>query len=421
MADITMLNPVIYKNIQKDAITIAGIKYAPPDYLRMAMYLELSRPAGDVSRWEKVLKRLTLLNEHYPLKTPYNCQAVDFQRSNLKGDLNERIYYLVRDSFIEQGVIFFGGYAVSLYSKNMPQKRKLEKIPDFDVLCEEPEKCAMITKEKLESAGIRNITTIAHDKIGEIIPMHIEIQVNGKAVAFIYLPIACHNYNTITIAKKEINIATIDTMLSFYLAFIYADKPYYSKSRILCMSKYLFEIEEKNRLEQKGILKRFSVKCYGKQPSLEDIRAEKTEMFKKLIAKKNTSDYEMWFLKYNPGLNKYGMPKKNEIEIRESVRNMSLLPKVKSLKYSANYRKRIEEGSEKIVSKVEDEIATPLSKPPQEEKTPDLSKLSDLSKTPQEKVDKKVKLKAKPKKTRKAKKRVKKSVKLFSKRNDFLF
>ena len=34
----------------------------------MLMYLELSRPAGDVSRWEKVLKRLTLLNKHYPLR-----------------------------------------------------------------------------------------------------------------------------------------------------------------------------------------------------------------------------------------------------------------------------------------------------------------------------------------------------------------
>jgi hypothetical protein len=30
------------------------------------MYLELSRPAGDVSRWEKVFKRLNLLNTHYP-------------------------------------------------------------------------------------------------------------------------------------------------------------------------------------------------------------------------------------------------------------------------------------------------------------------------------------------------------------------
>ena len=51
-----------------DAIQVANIFYCPPNYLRMAMYLELSRPDGDVSRWEKVLKRLTLLNKHYPMK-----------------------------------------------------------------------------------------------------------------------------------------------------------------------------------------------------------------------------------------------------------------------------------------------------------------------------------------------------------------
>ena len=53
--------------IKKEAIRVAGILYAPPNLLRMGMFLELSRPAGDVSRWEKVLKRLTLLNKNYPL------------------------------------------------------------------------------------------------------------------------------------------------------------------------------------------------------------------------------------------------------------------------------------------------------------------------------------------------------------------
>ena len=54
------------KLYKKDSIQVAGILYAPPNYLRMGMYLELSRPAGDTSRWEKVLKRLTLLNKNYP-------------------------------------------------------------------------------------------------------------------------------------------------------------------------------------------------------------------------------------------------------------------------------------------------------------------------------------------------------------------
>jgi hypothetical protein len=32
----------------------------------MSMYLELSRPHGDVSRWEKVYSRLELLNKAHP-------------------------------------------------------------------------------------------------------------------------------------------------------------------------------------------------------------------------------------------------------------------------------------------------------------------------------------------------------------------
>ena len=63
-------------------MSYAGIKYAPANYLRINMYLELSRPMGDASRWEKVLKRLNLLNEHWPLKTR-NCDKVKFQRPML--------------------------------------------------------------------------------------------------------------------------------------------------------------------------------------------------------------------------------------------------------------------------------------------------------------------------------------------------
>ena len=68
VADITQLHPDLFKTIKKEAIIKSGIYYTPPNYLRMAMYLELSRPKGDVSRWEKVQKRLVLLNKYYPLK-----------------------------------------------------------------------------------------------------------------------------------------------------------------------------------------------------------------------------------------------------------------------------------------------------------------------------------------------------------------
>jgi hypothetical protein len=77
VADITQLHEDIFNTLYKDAIKVAGIKYAPANFLRMNMYLELSRPMGDVSRWEKVFKRLSLLNKHYPVNPTTDCDKVE--------------------------------------------------------------------------------------------------------------------------------------------------------------------------------------------------------------------------------------------------------------------------------------------------------------------------------------------------------
>ena len=305
IADITELHPQVYKEILKDAITVNGMKHSPPDFLRMNMYLELSRPLGDVSRWEKVLKRLSLLNQHFPLTVDRNCQTVDFQRGlDSVKENSEKLYVVTRDILINQEVIFFGGYAASLYSRYMPEneKRQVRKIPDFDVLSEEPEKCAIIVKEQLLDAGFSKVKIVHHDSIGETIPEHVEIIVASETIAFIYKPIACHSYNKINIDGKEIHIASIDTILTFYFAFIYAGEPEHIRERLLCMAKYLFDIEQKNRLEQRGLLKRFSIQCYGKQPTIEEIRSEKALKFKELSGKRTTKEYDMWFLKYTPGI-----------------------------------------------------------------------------------------------------------------------
>jgi len=310
VADITQIHPTLFKTLKQDAITIGGIKYAPPNYLRMAMFLELSRPMGDVSRWEKVLKRINLLNKYYPLKTETQCRMIDFQRGIDNPDnvsLSEKIYYFVRDVFINEGCIFLGGYGASLYSKYMPQKKgtyMLNKNPDFDVLSEDAERVVHLVREKLVENGIGKVKLVRHTSLGEIIPESYEIIVNSDTIAFVYLPLSCHGYNQIQIQGKLVRVATIDTMLSFYLAFLYANKPYLDKERILCLSSYLFSVEQKNRLEQKGLLKRFNTRCYGEPITIESIRAEKVKMYEKLKSSSKSREYELWFLKYNPSLGK---------------------------------------------------------------------------------------------------------------------
>jgi len=504
IADITQMEHNLFKAISRDAVIKKGIRYAPPNFLRMSMYLELSRPNGDVSRWEKVQKRLTLLNTHYPLKG-YECDKIVYQRgfdnatasntgevsisrprsrslsrsqsasrsktvksggggsisnslkahkrkavnqiirkyhdlskymkhlyhavssheetigdfkysieedklthrykliatyerlfskddsfvlysmkareidsdatpsksprsrsrsptavsdrnqkeeysvdkthisysSNREKELVEtNIYNIVRDVFIKNRAVFFGGYANILYSRYMPkhQRRIIQKIPDFDILSEDPrELCEEVVRE-LSAHNYKDVKYTKHAGVGEVISEHYDIRVGDEVIAFLYKPLACHSYNTIRIngdgdgvgdgdvkgdrgksGGESIRIATIDTMLSFYLAFIYADRVYYDINRILCMSQFLFDVQQHNRLKQTGLLRRFSINCYGKQPTLESMRFEKTEKYEELKGKRNSREFEEWFLRYIPY--EHTRSRKNKIAKKTRRRN----------------------------------------------------------------------------------------------------
>lgn len=106
VADITSIPKELFNTIKKSAVRVNGILYTDANFLRMGMYLELSRPSGDTDRWEKVLKRLTLINKYYPLKIE-NCKSVDFQREMENTEDTDKIYETVKNTLISQGVVFF--------------------------------------------------------------------------------------------------------------------------------------------------------------------------------------------------------------------------------------------------------------------------------------------------------------------------
>ena len=312
IADITYMDETIFNNLYKRSIKINAISYCPPNFLRMGMYQELSRPMGDVSRWEKILKRLILLNKNFPLRGNF-CNYKNFQRKYEEEIYNEdenkvnsiKLYKIVKDCFINQGLIFFGGYAASLYGNYMPKNEKIytKNIPDFDILSDDPYSSAVILKEQLIYQGFKNIKIILKPPIGKFVENHYEIMINKDIIAIIYKTNACHSYNVITINGRKLKIATIDTILSFYLIFIYANRNYYDENRLLCISEFLFKVQLKNRLKQKGLLRRFTVNCYGKQKSLEDLRSDKSKLYNELKDKsnfKNSKEFKFNFFRYIP-------------------------------------------------------------------------------------------------------------------------
>jgi hypothetical protein len=281
----------------------------------------MSRPLGDVSRWEKVNKRLNLLNRFYPMKPPHNTsevQTTETSKTNTgtsktaTSNTSEQVstntatsnakYGIVRDVLIQEGAVFFGGYACSLYARYMSHSGKnfiYRADPDFDAYMEDPERCAKKVTAQLEKAGIHDVFVQTNPPVGEIVPPSYTVLQNGVPIATLFGTTGCHNYNRIRLGRYSVHVATIDTMLNFLLALYYTRKDA-DKNRLYGMAYHLLHVQQKTKLLQKGILKRFNSSCAGKQQTLGDMKAEKGRIVKEYKDKKKDAEYDLHMFKYVP-------------------------------------------------------------------------------------------------------------------------
>jgi len=304
VVDITQMDPRLLDTLFKDSIVINGLHYSPINLLRLSMYAELSRPASQPSRWEKVFKRLVILNKAYPF---YYSNCKNNNTKKVKG-LNKPNFLVIRNALIEKGVIFLGGYVNTLfgrYLKSVDKRKRFGDITHFDALCENPREVAHFVKEQLDFVGHTNIVIKKRRGYDELIPPSYVVILNGQVVCVIYKTTHCYAYNEITIDNKQVYIASIDTLLHFYLAFYYASntkyKSFYNPEKLLCMAQFLFEIQEQNKLSQQGLLKRFVVNCKGHEETREELRQVLNSKYNELKRHPNAEEQEKYFLKYSPG------------------------------------------------------------------------------------------------------------------------
>jgi hypothetical protein len=379
IADVSTISNQVFNLLKKNSIEKDGIFYAAPNFLRMAMYTELSRPAGNTDRWEKVVKRLKLFNKYHPI-TAIDCEkqfrteqeetktketsdsnksetsktsesdksdsdkedssdsdkedsetskTSDSDKSDSDSETSKtsdsetsdksnksdsetseeshqattnkgkKQMQLIFDILHSYNVVFFGSFAFEQYAKYMSrtQAKILRSMTGFvfDVISNRANQMSEQIVKKFVNAK-----RIHHEAIGDLIPECFEVQINEVPICFIYQSIACHSYNILTIQHKKVKLASIFTILSFYLAFLYVDKEIYYKlsEKMLCVADFLYQLQQKHLSSQKGILKAYSITCYGHQPSQQDMRKEKAKMRKKI--KPGSPHYEDWFLNYRP-------------------------------------------------------------------------------------------------------------------------
>ena len=288
LADISFMDESIFKKMWNEGYERNGIHYVSPNFLRMSVYLELSRPKGFVERWKKVYKRLQLLNKHYPMTCP--ASEVEINKVHLTNEAQETIEKIM----IAEDAVLLGFNAADYQSK----KRSNWMLP-LDILAT-PQKRDDIAKKLMTAFKEEDIKQVDKPAFEELLAPHTDItnRKTGHVLIRIYETQACHSYHE---TPDRLMVASIPTLLQFFLSILYAPKYFQEdipEQRFLCTAQHLVEMANSNLPRRYKLLT--PITCIGKQKSLIDMRAEKSDMYVKLAKDKNSREFLEYFFTYTP-------------------------------------------------------------------------------------------------------------------------
>jgi hypothetical protein len=262
-------------------VPYGGIYYADPDFLRMMMYLELSRPAGEVGRWEKVYERLFLLNTLQPMRT---CKWRSDKRPSLMQDTKESLLQMI----MAHGNILAGLDVYSSYKVGRGKRKALKWFVrhwPLIVYSENPKKDSeffidYLTKIGLvaESLSVNNIGAV-----GEIVPACTIVKYEEVPTLLFVKETACHSYVTINlVGGKEVKVASIDTLVTLFMSFMFhAELEEIIARPLMCLihEMILFSM----RAREQGTLAPFlSITCSGHQKQIATLLRERAGRMGKL-------------------------------------------------------------------------------------------------------------------------------------------
>ena len=273
VADITHLDTDIFERLWKENVVVEGIHYVTPNFLRMSMYLELSRPRGDVSRWKKVYERLVLLNSRYPMVCPTETPRDEVQTTETN---RKRVESLLR----KHNVVLVGITASQIHQGKGPKWST-----PVTILAESQ------TLEKLAEGK----KTERHEG-SEILPSHTDIfDEDGEIFMRVHETAACHSYHEMA---NGIKVASVPTMLQFVFAYMYSGVSEDEITHLMCVAQRLVDLA--NHKEKRRYALLTPVDCLGTQETLIDMKKHKAELYDKLSKNKGSPEFLKYFFSYNP-------------------------------------------------------------------------------------------------------------------------
>lgn len=273
VADITHLDTDIFERLWKEDVIIDRIHYVSPNFLRMSMYLELSRPRGDVSRWKKVYERLQLLNKRFPMVCPMKELA---ERKELTEARRKKVISILKNN----DVVLLGITASQIHEGKGPKWSAPITI---------------LAEAETRNRIVKPYVTDAEDGT-DILPSHVDIlDEDGEILVRIHETAACHSYHEMA---NGIKVASIPTMLQFALAYMYSGVPEDEITHLMCVSQRIVDLASHKEKRRYAILT--PKECLGEQDTLIDIRRNKAKMYARLSEDKTSAEFLNFFFAYNP-------------------------------------------------------------------------------------------------------------------------
>ena len=269
VADISFLPSWLYGILKKRSIVDDGIHYADADFLRMNMYFELSRPKGEVARWEKVYKRLILLNSvKKPVKEKCKKGKSD-GATRLKPSLHEAIMNYI----VAENLIFAGAELERIYKRPNVLGAGYVLKSNRPVLAysSAPESHLHAIRQILHDQDpSMPLQSVHWDARGDLIPELYGIQSRGRVLVLLIREQYCHAFNTVTLpGDRTLRVTSLDSAITLFytLSYVRGLEGLVPKS-IHCFADALVEVSMNTR--DKGVPSKFPLfpaTCHGHQPS----------------------------------------------------------------------------------------------------------------------------------------------------------
>ena len=270
VADISDMHPKLFRMLQRRAKSVNGILYCDPEFLKMLMYLELSRPRGEVERWKKVYERLLLLNDSYPLSM---CdQKIEVPSVNY----DDRATIL--DFCVKHKRVIVAPEMIELYENGQARKHMESLIRRGGPVIFFSHQASVDgddIKSMFSGARSQNIKALT-DQLFDFVA----IKRRGEPLALIFQEDACHSYTLLKLDEgNEMRLATPDVYMHLYyslLIFGKKEKDFF-KTSLECLVQKLNSVIKIARNKPSPLLPSFGLRCSGRQKGIATLLREKAE------------------------------------------------------------------------------------------------------------------------------------------------